>query len=84
MADHIHIANGIWHGQSQHHIDHKQFTKEVRYLNWKHPQAKMIERLNDYQAEFHRLHPNAQLPFSKKIDLFWLKKIYYKYLKQRG
>jgi glycosyltransferase involved in cell wall biosynthesis len=65
--DSIHIANGIWEGQSQHHIDTKQFTKEMRYLNWKHPQAQLVAHLPEYKKVFFQLHPNASLPFSENI-----------------
>ena len=69
MIDSIHIANGIWEGQSQHHIDTKQFTKEMRYLNWKHPQAQLIANLPEYKKVFFQLHPNASLPFSENIQV---------------
>mgnify|MGYP000101849186 CR=1 FL=1 len=67
MIDSIHIANGIWEGQSQHHINTKQFTKEMRYLNWKHPQAQLEANLPEYKKVFFQLHPTASLPFSENI-----------------
>ena len=79
IDDHIHIANGIWEGQTQHQIDHQQFTKEVRYLNWKYPQANMSSQLPKYKAEFHRLHPQAQLPFSEDLSLGWIAQLLYQY-----
>jgi len=82
IDDQIHIANGIWGGQAQHQINQKQFTKEVRYLNWKYPQAHMRRLLPQYKAEFHLLHPNAQLPFSEKLELNWITKSLYNYLNE--
>ena len=61
-------------------INQKQFTKEVRYLNWKHPQADMKNLLSRYKAEFHRLHPQAQLPFSEELDLIWATQLLYRYV----
>lgn len=80
VDDQIHIANGIWEGQAQHRINQKQFTKEVRYLNWKYPQADMRNLLPQYKAEFHRLYPEAQLPFSEKLELSWTAQLLYRYL----
>lgn len=80
IDDQIHIANGIWEGQAQHQINQKQFTKEVRYLNWKYPQAVMKSMLPQYKVEFHRLHPRAQLPFSEELDLSWATQLLYRYL----
>jgi hypothetical protein len=64
----------------QHQINQKQFTKEVRYLNWKYPQADMKSLLPQYKAEFHRLYPQAQLPFSEELDLSWATQLLYRYL----
>lgn len=64
FAPQIHIANGIWEGQAQHSIDNMQFTREVRYLHNKYPQAQLIKHLPKYQALFAQRHPNAPLPFS--------------------
>lgn len=80
ILDSIHIANGVWEGQAQHHIDRQQFTKEVRYLNWKHPLAQMSSLLPAYEQLFRSLHPNAELPFSKDLQLGWIKKIVYAYM----
>ena len=80
IADDIHIANGIWEGQAQHQIDYRQFTKEVRYLNWKYPQANMHLLLPAYRAEFYHLHPHAQLPFSENLRLGFIDKLLYRYL----
>jgi GT2 family glycosyltransferase len=67
IAEQIHIANGIWEGQAQHQINFQQFTKEVRYLNWKYPQAKLRELLPPYQAYFGKLHPTAPFPFNTNL-----------------
>jgi glycosyltransferase involved in cell wall biosynthesis len=80
ILESIHIANGVWEGQAQHHIDPQQFTKEVRYLNWKHPLAQMTSLLPAYEQLFHSLHPNAELPFSKDLKLSWLNKLAYQFL----
>lgn len=79
ILESIHIANGVWEGQAQHRIDHQQFTKEVRYLNWKYPLAQMSSLLPAYEQVFRELHPNAVLPFSKDLSLSWLRKILYAY-----
>jgi len=68
IADQIHIANGIWEGQAQHQINFQQFTKEVRYLNWKYPQAKLRDLLPPYQAYFGKLHPTAPFPFHTNLN----------------
>ena len=80
IAEQIHIANGIWEGQAQHQINFQQFTKEVRYLNWKYPQANMHLLLPAYRAEFYHLHPHAQLPFSENLRLGFIDKLLYRYL----
>lgn len=80
ILERIHIANGVWEGQTQHRIDHQQFTKEVRYLNWKYPLAQMGLTLTAYEELFLKLHPNAELPFSKNLGLSWLRKMIYTYL----
>jgi len=80
IAEKIHIANGIWEGQAQYQINFQQFTKEVRYLNWKYPQANMSLLLPAYCAEFYRLHPHAQLPFSENLRLGFIDKLLYRYL----
>jgi len=74
IDDQIHIANGIWEGQAQHQIDNSQFTQEVRYLNWKYPAAQMQKMLPEYKEVFHRLHPNATLPFSENLQANLFKK----------
>ena len=67
IAEQIHIANGIWDGQAQHQINFQQFTNEVRYLNWKYPQAKLTALLPPYQAYFGKLHPTAPFPFHTNL-----------------
>jgi glycosyltransferase involved in cell wall biosynthesis len=74
IAEHIHIANGIWEGQAQHQIDNSQFTQEVRYLNWKYPAAQMQKMLPKYKEAFHNLYPNATLPFSENLQANLFKK----------
>jgi glycosyltransferase involved in cell wall biosynthesis len=64
----IRIANGIWSGQTQNHINRSQFTKEVRYLNRKYPESHMKLKLVEYIRDFKRDHPNAQLPFSDVLE----------------
>lgn len=82
IDDRIHIANGVWEGQAQRQINQKQFTKEVRYLNWKYPQADMKSLLPQYKVEFHRLHPQAKLPFSEDLDLNWITQLLYRHLNE--
>lgn len=67
INDHIHIANGVWDGQTQFAISAKQFTGEVRYLNWKYPNAQLIQLLPSYQQYFKELHPGADFPFDANI-----------------
>jgi len=64
----IHIANGVWSGQTQNHINRNQFTKEVRYLNRKYPERLMNLKLVEYIRDFKKDHPNAQLPFSDVLE----------------
>jgi glycosyltransferase involved in cell wall biosynthesis len=77
IAPSIAVANGIWEGQSQFSISAKQFTQELRYLNWKYPSAKLAESLPQYREYFAQLHPNAPFPFGVNINpslwqrLFW-------------
>jgi hypothetical protein len=74
VIDGVHIGNGIWGGQAQHHIDHDQFTKEVRYLNWKYPAAQLEKLLPEYRKIFYHQHPNSNLPFSVNLHLSPLKR----------
>jgi hypothetical protein len=78
VIDSIHIGNGIWEGQSQHHINKKQFTKEVRYLHWKFPSAGLTILLPKYKKLFFQKHPTTDLPFSEKIHSNWLEKLIFK------
>ena len=80
ITNDIHIANGIWEGQAQRQINNEQFTKEVRYLNWKYPQANMSLLLPTYRGEFYRLHPHAQLPFSENLHIGFIAKLLYRWL----
>ena len=68
----IHIANGIWEGQSQFGISLEAFSKEVRYLNWKFPQAKLETLLPQYQDYFAKRHPEAPFPFSTQLRAHFL------------
>lgn len=68
----IHIANGIWEGQSQFGISPEAFSKEVRYLNWKFPKAKLETLLPQYQDYFAKLHPEAPFPFNPQIRAHFL------------
>jgi hypothetical protein len=74
VIEDISIANGIWDGQTQFAISPEQFTKEVRYLNWKYSQANLAALLPQYQEYFRNLHPDAPFPFREKIQLNILKK----------
>lgn len=69
ILEEISIANGIWDGQTQFAISPKQFTKEVRYLNWKYPNANLIQLLPSYQQYFKKLHPDAPFPFQSNIQV---------------
>jgi len=67
----ITIANGVWGGQTQFSISEKQFTHEVRYLNWKYPSAQLNVLLPEYETFFANLHPEAPFPFSLNIKAPW-------------
>lgn len=77
VIEEISIANGVWDGQTQFAISPDQFTKEVRYLNWKYPQANLATLLPQYQEYFHNLHPDAPFPFSEKIQANALTKLWW-------
>lgn len=66
-SDAISIANGVWGGQTQFAISSEQFTQEVRYLNWKFPNAHLAKLLASYQDYFAQLHPSAPFPFHHNI-----------------
>jgi hypothetical protein len=68
ILEEISIANGIWEGQTQFAISSKQFTEEVRYLNWKYPNANLTQLLPSYQQYFKKLHPDAPFPFEPNIQ----------------
>jgi len=68
ICDLVSVANGVWEGQTQFAISPAQFTEEVRYLNWKYPNAKLTELLPEYQRFFAQLHPTAPFPFDQKIS----------------
>lgn len=73
ILEEISIANGIWEGQTQFAISSKQFTEEVRYLNWKYPNANLTQLLPSYQQYFKKLHPDAPFPFDPNIQASILK-----------
>jgi GT2 family glycosyltransferase len=77
IAKQIHIANGIWEGQAQHQIDFQQFTKEVRYLHWKYPQAKLMDILPQYRAYFGKRHPTAPFPFNINLNVSLWQRAYW-------
>ena len=79
----IHIANGIWEGQSQFGISPEAFSKEVRYLNWKFPQAKLETLLPQYQDYFAKLHPEAPFPFSTQIRAHFLQRWWWRHTCKR-
>jgi glycosyltransferase involved in cell wall biosynthesis len=80
----ISIANGVWDGQTQFSISHKEFTGEVRYLNWKYPRANLTQLLPAYEQFFAKLHPDAPFPFNTNIQrnvlqgIFWQLQAYLK------
>jgi len=74
IIDNIHIANGVWEGQTQFAISPKQFTQEVRYLNWKYPKAQLTRLLPSYEHYFKGLHSSAPFPFDQNIDASIMKK----------
>lgn len=77
IAPSIAVANGIWEGQSQFSISAKQFTQEVRYLNWKYPGAQLPKAIASYQQYFANLHPDAPFPFDTKIEPSGIQKIWW-------
>lgn len=77
ILDSVFVANGVWDGQTQFAIGEKQFSKEVRYLNWKHPSARLSKTIAPYQEFFANLHPNASFPFDANIKPSWMDKIWW-------
>jgi hypothetical protein len=77
ILDSIVVANGVWDGQTQFAIGEKQFSKEVRYLNWKHPSAQLLQAIAPYQQYFTKLHRNAPFPFDIKIEPSGIEKIWW-------
>lgn len=77
ILDDIVVANGVWDGQTQFSIGEKQFSKEVRYLNWKHPSALLSQAIATYQQYFANLHPNAPFPFNTDIEPSRIEKIWW-------
>ena len=75
ILDTIFVANGVWDGQTQFAISEKQFSKEVRYLNWKYPDAKLSNAISTYRQYFSNLHPNAPFPFDTNIEPRWIERI---------
>jgi glycosyltransferase involved in cell wall biosynthesis len=75
IIDTIFVANGVWDGQTQFAISQKQHSKEVRYLNWKYPDAKLSHAISTYRQYFANLHPNAPFPFDIDIEPRWIEKI---------
>ena len=84
VIEDISIANGVWDGQTQFAISPEQFTKEVRYLNWKYPQANLVDLLPSYQRYFHNLHPDAPFPFNENIKGGTLNKWWWQYSRNRA
>jgi len=83
ILNYIQIANGIWEGQSQFGISPEAFSKEVRYLNWKFPKAKLETLLPQYQDYFAKLHPEAPFPFSTQIRAHFLEQWWWCYTRKR-
>lgn len=79
----IHIANGIWDGQSQFGISPEAFSKEVRFLNWKFPKAKLVNLLPQYQAYFSKRHPQAPFPFSTQLGASLLQQWWWRHTRKR-
>lgn len=75
ICDSVTVANGVWEGQTQFSISEKQFTKEVRYLNWKYPNARLGALLPPYKTYFEKQHPDAPFPFNLNIKSPWWQKI---------
>jgi glycosyltransferase involved in cell wall biosynthesis len=84
ILDTIFVANGVWDGQTQFAIGEKQFSKEVRYLNWKHPDAKLSNAISTYQQYFANLHPNAPFPFYTNIEPRWIERIWWALSKKKS
>ena len=79
----ISIANGVWDGQTQFAISPEQFTKEVRYLNWKYPNANLMQLLPNYQQYFKKLHPDAPFPFALNIKANRFKEWWWTYSRRK-
>jgi len=79
----IHIANGIWEGQSQFGISPEAFSKEVRFLNWKFPKAKLENLLPQYQAYFSKHHPQAPFPFNTQLEAGFLQQWWWRQTRKR-
>ena len=75
ICDSVTVANGVWEGQTQFSISEKQFTKEVRYLNWKYPNTRLGTLLPSYKTYFENQHPDAPFPFNLNIKAPWWQKI---------
>jgi glycosyltransferase involved in cell wall biosynthesis len=76
VIEDISIANGIWDGQTQFAISPEQFTKEVRYLNWKYPKAQLTQLLPSYEQYFKSLYPKAPFPFDTNIQMGKLQRLW--------
>lgn len=83
VIDNISIANGVWDGQTQFSISTEQFTDEVRYLNWKYPNAKLSQLLPNYQDYFKNIHPDAPFPFDLNIKANIFKEWWWTYLRSK-
>lgn len=77
IIDSITVANGVWEGQTQFSISEKQFTQEVRYINWKYPSAQLSSLLPAYEDFFTNLHPDAPFPFNLNIKAPWWQRLWW-------
>lgn len=84
VIDSITVANGVWEGQTQFAISPKEFSQEVRYLNWKYPSAQLSKALPQYQAFFRGLHPTAPFPFDTQINPGITEKCWWKITRQHA
>lgn len=82
ICDAVSVANGVWDGQTQFAISPEQFTQEVRYLNWKYPNAYLPNLLPSYQTYFSQLHPTAPFPFEKNITPHIFQKFWWQISRQ--
>ena len=66
----IHIANGVWQGQTQHDLIASHLVPEIDYLLVKHASHGLTRRLDDYETFLEDHNPALALRLKAELPVF--------------